>query len=731
MKVQQETNDNIEYIGEIKENKVGIDRQNIDFIATLLTSNLYSNPFESFLRETISNAYDSHVEAKTDQPIILMISGKNTYNYRYGKEPYDVSIRDYGVGISPERFQKIYTNIGSSTKRESNAYIGGWGIGRFAALSCSDNVQINSYYNGVKYSYIMYKNGTGINIDKISETPGEYKQGVEICINNIELDIDTLRAAISKLVFFDNLVIHSNGIQNSRLNNYISGFNERKINKFTNLASSDYDYIDNGVYAKVGNVLYEINKNVLSHKLFDRCYNFIAVECPIGSVNVTPNREQLQYTDKTINKLKEALDKASAELTQIAMKKAMQNFDSINAAFNFYVHSNDLRLAPRISFNIPTLLNFSDLIINGSKIPKCVWPIIQDIRYDDIPEFIISDIYNKAYRMMKKHIRLSGLLEHHLAIKYDDRIKQVTKSYYCDTVAGSSIVIKKSDISNLLKHIVHRATRNKLRSKTEVLRALSFILKNYKYKTLENDKVPANYIANFKAINTKKKETTDKIEIRRYNRDLGYHIYSLESYLKYYVFQSNSKKKLRDNMHLIVYAPNTKDDDFIRKLAYEFYDKKIEFITLKKEHIPFLPKSKLFINLEDFLTLYQKIIAKAATVKYLEDKYGQYYGMMALNSRTNFRNYQYKYGISTTNEDILKLLDQYQEKKWLDWAAVIKFSLSDNDIKRLMQRQTLQHLDNIADSLLYIIKGRYSKDDKFGIEPNKKTILLLTKLLGK
>ena len=577
----------------------------------------------------------------------------------------------------------------------------------------------------------MYKNGTGINIDKISETPSEYKQGVEICINNIELDIDTLKAAISKLVFFDNLVIHSNGIQNSKLNNYISGFNERKINRFTNLASSDYDYIDNGVYAKVGNVLYEINKNVLSHKLFDRCYNFIAVECPIGSVNVTPNREQLQYTDKTINKLKEVLDKASAELTQIAMKKAMQNFDSINAAFNFYVHNNNLRLAPRISFNIPTLLNFSDLIINGSKIPECVWPIIQDIRCEDIPEFIISDIYNKAYRLTKKHIRLSGLLEHNLAIKYDDRIKQVTKSYYCDTVAGSSIVIKKSDISNLLKHIVHRATRNKLRSKTEALRALSFILKNYKYKILENDKVPANYIANFKAINTKKKETIDKVEIRRYNRDLGYNLYSLKTYLNYYVFQSNSKKKLRDNMHLIVYAPNTKDDGFIRKLAREFYNKKIEFITLKKEYIPSLPKSRLFINLESFLTLYQKIIAKAATVKYLEDKYGEYYGMMALNSRTNFRNYQNKYGIVTTNEDILKLLEQYQEKKWLDWAAVIKFSLSDNDIKRLMQRQTLQHLDNIADSLLYIIKGRYSKDDKFGIEPNKKTILLLTKLLGK
>lgn len=126
MKVQQEINENVEYIGEIKENKVGIDRANIDFIATLLTSNLYSHPFESFLRETISNAYDSHIEAKTKHPIILMITGKGD-GFSSIKEPFSVSVRDYGVGISPERFQQIYTNIGSSTKRESNDYIGGWG----------------------------------------------------------------------------------------------------------------------------------------------------------------------------------------------------------------------------------------------------------------------------------------------------------------------------------------------------------------------------------------------------------------------------------------------------------------------------------------------------------------------------------------------------------------------------------------------------------------------------
>lgn len=109
-------------VGDIQVNRVGIDSSNIDFIATLLTSNLYSQPLASFLRETISNAYDSHIEAGTKEPIILLI---DSHNPSSGK--IRISIRDFGVGISPERFEHIYKNIGSSTKRESNDFIGMFG----------------------------------------------------------------------------------------------------------------------------------------------------------------------------------------------------------------------------------------------------------------------------------------------------------------------------------------------------------------------------------------------------------------------------------------------------------------------------------------------------------------------------------------------------------------------------------------------------------------------------
>lgn len=109
-------------VGDIQVNRVGIDSSNIDFIATLLTSSLYSKPFASFLRETVSNAYDSHIEAGTKEPIILLIEP-----VKNNSDKIKVSIRDFGTGISPDRFENIYRNIGSSTKRESNDFIGMFG----------------------------------------------------------------------------------------------------------------------------------------------------------------------------------------------------------------------------------------------------------------------------------------------------------------------------------------------------------------------------------------------------------------------------------------------------------------------------------------------------------------------------------------------------------------------------------------------------------------------------
>ena len=96
--------------------QIGIDAKNVNFITTLLTSRLYSNPLEAFFREIVSNAYDACVEAQTEDSTIITLS-KNG-------DMIDITIRDFGIGISEQRFNEIFLFLGSSTKRESNDYIG-------------------------------------------------------------------------------------------------------------------------------------------------------------------------------------------------------------------------------------------------------------------------------------------------------------------------------------------------------------------------------------------------------------------------------------------------------------------------------------------------------------------------------------------------------------------------------------------------------------------------------
>ena len=105
----------VEVLGEVEKFKVSIDEKNINHIVTILSSNLYSYPMTSFLRETVSNAIDSHKEAGVNEPIIITRTRDS------------LAIRDFGTGISPDRFKEIYINIGSSTKRESNEFIGHFG----------------------------------------------------------------------------------------------------------------------------------------------------------------------------------------------------------------------------------------------------------------------------------------------------------------------------------------------------------------------------------------------------------------------------------------------------------------------------------------------------------------------------------------------------------------------------------------------------------------------------
>lgn len=309
----------IEVVGDIKEFKTSIDPKNLEFITTLLSSNLYSDPEQSFIREIVSNAWDSHVEAgTTDVPVIVRF--KNTYSEK------SVTIRDYGVGLSPERFQEVYCNIGSSTKRESNDFIGGFGIGKYSSLACSNTVYITSYYEGKAYYYVMVKSGNSITTNLLDERPTDEKNGVEVTIKNIS-DLTPFNKALQFIVFFPNVYI--DGAESA------DRINSTKLKRFSNFAAASIP-IEHKLL--LGNVLYPCNKYHLSwdaQQFINKISSTgIVIKFDVGEINITPNRESIIYNSDTIKKIEDRISKAKKELDALVDAKLTKDYDNIDDYFD-------------------------------------------------------------------------------------------------------------------------------------------------------------------------------------------------------------------------------------------------------------------------------------------------------------------------------------------------------------------------------------------------------------
>ena len=303
---------NIKVLGDIREFKTSIDPKNLEFITTLLSSNLYSDPEQSFIREIVSNAWDSHVEAgTTDTPVII--------RFKRGANGWEVTIRDFGTGLSPERFQEVYCNIGSSTKRESNEFIGGFGIGKYSSLACTNTVYITSYYEGTAFLYVMVKSGNTITTNLVMEKPTEEKNGVEVTIKNIS-NIDPYKKALKYIVFFPNVYV--DGIDNK--------VNNTKLKRFNNFAVAS-ESIDTKIL--LGNVLYPCNTKLLSVASKDFLdnieYSGIVIKFNVGEISITPNRESIIYSSDTISKIEDRIKAAKDELDAMISNKFSKDYDNL------------------------------------------------------------------------------------------------------------------------------------------------------------------------------------------------------------------------------------------------------------------------------------------------------------------------------------------------------------------------------------------------------------------
>ncbi len=339
MKLTDEPLNDVESAGGSFESKTAkIDSANLGHVFRMVSENLYSNPIGSIVREITSNCFDAHVAAGVEDAVRIKI---------YQDDSYFIEFQDFGVGLSENEMDTVFNSWFTSTKRHTDDFIGGWGIGSKSPLSYTDSYFIITTKDGVEYTY-MYSKGEKLpELDLISKKETSNRNGTIIRIPIASYyDVSKFKTEILKqLQYFDN--VYYEGYILSEYNNY--NIIEGKTFKYSTLSNNDI----NNIHIVLGKVTYNINVESLLTELerdSNRTYlpfndkvslrdilNYnlpIGVKFEIGELKVTPSREDIQYNEESANLIYNRINSVIEELYEIYNRNKELRFTDDIAEFH-------------------------------------------------------------------------------------------------------------------------------------------------------------------------------------------------------------------------------------------------------------------------------------------------------------------------------------------------------------------------------------------------------------
>lgn len=324
---------NVEYVDEIT---MSIPESAMHHIAFAF-ANIYNDPETAVIREYIANAVDAtknggevHVIAPTREIPVFVV-------------------KDTGTGMNMDTVRNVYSSYFVSTKNQSSEDIGGWGIGAMSGMAIADQFSVTTTKDEVRIKMTVSKEGLGmpkILIESVDTIPGK-DNGTAISIP--VQDVSRFNSKLNKFLFFmserditvDNLDVPQKynelGNSNLELSKVIQKFLDVDGNS-TDIYMVEIPYyqqreraLNRGIYLVMGGIYYEIPKDSISANLdinLTKALDFMSdyvtvIEAKIDSVSLSPNREGVQFTQKT----REFFDSILAGVFESAIKNILDGID--------------------------------------------------------------------------------------------------------------------------------------------------------------------------------------------------------------------------------------------------------------------------------------------------------------------------------------------------------------------------------------------------------------------
>jgi len=349
---------------EVKSKEFGMDKKAMAIIFRGFSDSLYSNKIGSIVREITSNAFDAHAEAKISRMVHVTISEPHSINNSSGY----FTVEDFGVGLSPDRIDNVYTQYGASTKRETNDEIGGFGIGAKSPLSYTDSFMLITRHNNMEYHYVIHRGEQAPKIELVDKKSTEEANGTKVMIPiKTVADADRFKHEVqAQLRYFENIFHTNTGVPNDYVlfkgKTFITSFGRTDINRVHLCVGR--------VYYPLDNYYFEIPK-FSNNKLHRHFWDLnLAIHCDIGEISVTMSREAIEYTDKTVEVIQAKLDAFAKEFELLVANTKGSTSDLME-----YIESKDenfIYLNKDTKFTVPWTQ--SNMELTGL-------PVIEDVSW--------------------------------------------------------------------------------------------------------------------------------------------------------------------------------------------------------------------------------------------------------------------------------------------------------------------------------------------------------------
>lgn len=292
-------------IGQVGETE-GFGVSDDPMLMSMLSTSLYENPLRTMIQEIMFNAWDAHRMGNCqDKPIDI-----------YFNSTSGLIIRDYGPGIPDEDIHSIYCIYGNSTKRDDKGQTGGFGLGSKSPFAYTESFTVTSMNEGMKNMYLISRanddnNGKPGRTTILKDIPTE-ESGLLVTVpfKNSQ-DMLLAERYLNDLLYLSGVKvnIHTESDREGQPN-LVRYVESTALNKGY---ATDINSKGGALFAVYGGVSYRIREK----EEYTNEYNFLSglasimgnmyVYFPPDTLTPLPNREGLNFSDKTVENIKETL----------------------------------------------------------------------------------------------------------------------------------------------------------------------------------------------------------------------------------------------------------------------------------------------------------------------------------------------------------------------------------------------------------------------------------------